>query len=141
MDKIMDNTQKQQQVTDFTTSLANIVLKMEQNETDAGNDVGMTTPPYIVRQELTLLRRQVSTFISAELPNLTKEQDDSRDLYTWDKFKINGVDISQEDGFHLSILRWNLQDVVKSTIERFNQHLINLRPRSYPHIPTAIENI
>lgn len=134
----MDNTQKQQQVTDYTNTLANIVLKMVQNELDAGNNVEMTTPPYIVRQELTLIRRQISTFISTELPNLTKEQDDTRDLYTWDKFKINGVDISQEDGFHLSLLRWEIQGVIKETIERFNQHLINLRPRYYPHIPIAI---
>lgn len=140
MDNIMDNTQKQQQVTDYTTMLANIVLKMEQSELDAGNNVEMTTPPYIVRQDITLVSRQALTFVSTELPNLTKEQNESRILYSWDEFKINGVDISQVDGFHLSLLRWELQDAVKSTIERFNQHLINLRPRYYPHIPKVIDD-
>jgi len=141
MDKIMDNAQKQQQVTDYTTTLANIVLKMEQNETDAGNDVEMTTPPYIVRQELTLIRRQVSIFSAAELPALTRIQQEAKPTIIGDEYNIAGVSISKGEGQTLTVLRWELEDALQSALERFNQHLINLRPKYYPHIPTAIEAV
>jgi len=134
----MNNTEKQQQVDSYISTLNGIVAKMEVNETNMANSQPMTDEPYTLRQDLILLRQNASIFISKQLPGLTKEQDDSRELFTWDKFKIDGVEISQEDGFHLSLLRWQLQDAIKPTLERFNQHLINLRPNWYPNIPKPI---
>ncbi len=135
----MNNLEKQQQADNFTISLNGITTKMEQNETDMANSQPMTTPPYILRQDITLLNRNISLFIATEFPDLTKDQHEALPTTNNEQeYAIAGTSISSVDAATLNYLRFELEQVLKQTIERFNQHLINLRPHSYQNIPQPI---
>ena len=135
----MNNTEKKQQADIYTSSLNGIVTQMQQNETDMDNSQPLTDAPYILRQDLTLLRRHIGLFISTELPELTKDQHEALPTTNNDEeYKIAGISISNVDAATLNHLRFDLDKAVKSSIDRFNQHLINLRPNWYPNIPKPI---
>jgi|GEM_PF-5589416 len=135
----MNFTEKEQQAQNFITTLNGIVLKIDQNETDVANNTSMTTAPHSLRSELLLLHGEISKFATEQLPSLTP--DEFKKLPTTDtgrEYKIGTVVISGTKAAPLNILRHNIEQAFKSTVDRFNQHVVNLRPMYYPQIPDTI---
>jgi len=134
----MNNIEKQQQADIYTSSLNEIVTKMEQNKTDMTNNQPMTYPPYTLREALVLLRRNIGLFSSAELPALTKKQLDEAPMASEGKYNVGGEVLDRDEAAPLVIMYVEVHEALKSIETRFNQHLINLSPNYYPNIPKAI---
>jgi len=134
----MNNTEKQQQVDSYISTLNGIVAKMEVNETNMANSQPMTDDPYILRQDLTLLRRNIGLFSAAELPALTKKQLEEAPMASEGKYNVAGVILNRDEASPLVIMYVEVHEALKSTETRFNQHLINLRPNWYQNRPEPI---
>jgi hypothetical protein len=122
----------------YISALAVMVSKMDQNELDVTNSVPMTTAPYKLKAELTLIRMNIGRFFGANFPGLSKDQLAAKPTLIDGEYNLHGVYLPRGEGQTLTGLRWLLQDALESTEQRFNDHLASLSPMYYQNIPNAI---